>query len=119
MHTSFVAVPGVPQNVRAAEISKHIENNCVILVTWNPPANTDQCDINQYIVNVTSRNIPADSVSSAVAILRLPECGDDIHIQVAAVNRFGCMGPNIEVQASLLDIPTDTTEAGSATTPSK
>jgi hypothetical protein len=41
---------------------------------------------------------------------------DDTRIQVAAVNRFGCMGRNSsEVQPSLLDTitPTATAEGGS------
>ena len=109
------------------EISERIEDNCAILVTWDPPANTDQSDINHYIVNVTSQNIPAFYVSSAIAILRVPNCRDDIRIQVTAVNRIGCMGQNFEVQASLLDIPaastedepTSATEGGSASTSSK
>ena len=107
MHAPFLAVPGLPRNVKAAEVSERVENICIILLTWNSPANTDQSDVDQYIVNVTSRNIPADTVSSTIKSLRVPDCGNDIRIQVAAVSRFGCEGPNVEVQPSLLDnIPT-------------
>ena len=120
MHTSFLAVPSAPQNVRAVEISERIEDNCVILVTWDPPANTDQSDIDQYIVNVTSRNIRGDTVSSTIHVLHVRDCGDDIHIQVAAMNHFGCVRPySSEVQSRLLDIPTAATEDGSASTSSK
>ena len=113
----ILAVPGAPQNVKAAEVSERDENICIILVQWDPPANTDQSDIDQYIVNVTSRNIQADAVLSAIHVLPVPECDDDIRIQVAAVNHFGCEGPNVEVQPSLLDdIPTAPSENGTAST---
>ena len=61
-------------------------------------------------------------------------CGIDTRVQVAAVNRAGCVGMNSsEVQLTLLDIPTaptgnestsseggsTTTEGGSAQTSSK
>ena len=49
--------------------------------------------------------------------LCIPNCrNDDVCIQVAAVNRFGCEGPNVEVQASPLHT---TAEGGSASTSSK
>ena len=95
---------------------------------WDPPADSNPSDIDQYIVNVTSQNILADTVFSAIHVLRVPECDDDIRIQVAAVNHFGCEGPNVEVQPSLLDIPTApsenktasaTVQGGSASTSSR
>ena len=89
------------------------------MVTWDPPANSNPSDIAQYyiVVNVTSQNITADSTSSCVHFLHVPNCRDagGVRIQVAAVNRFGCEGPNVEVQASLLHT---TTEGGSASTSS-
>ena len=101
-------------------MSQPLDDICIILVTWDPPANSNPSDIAQYniIVNVTSQNITADSTSSCVHFLRVPNCRDasGVRIQVAAVNRFGCEGPNVEVQASLLHI---TAEGGSAPTSSK
>ena len=95
------AVPKAPQNVRAVEISEPIGDNCIILVTWDPPANTDQSDIDRYTVNVPSRNI-VDNETSAISLVRIPNCHSDDSIQVAAVNRFGCVGMNSsEVQPSL------------------
>ena len=105
MHSSFFfpEIPGVPQNVRAAEISELTGSSCIILVTWNPPVNTDQSDINEYRVYVPSQGIMITE-SSAISVLHMLECGDDLRIQVAAVNLFGCMGPNFEVQPRLPDI---------------
>ena len=108
MHTLFSAVPGVPQRISAAEISRPVNNICIILVTWDPPANSDPSDIDQYIIYVPSRNIREVS-SSTISTLTVLNCGDDIHVQVAAVNLFGCVGPNFEVQPSLLDIPSPPT----------
>ena len=88
-------------------------------MTWDPPANSDGSDIDQYIVYVPSRGI-RDNISNISSInLTLSNCGDDIHVQVAAVNRVGCVGMNSsEVLAVPLDIPTApaTTEGGSNTT---
>ena len=125
---SFSAVPGVPQRISAAEILRPRDNICIVLVIWDPPANSDTSDVDQYIVYVPSRNIVMTvSSSSTLTTLTVPNCGDDIHVQVVAVNRDGCVGMNSsEVQLTLLDIPiapitgsgngSTTTEGGSATT---
>ena len=115
--------------ISAAEISQPRDNLCIILVTWDPPANSDAADIDQYIVYVPSRNIgmTVQSSSSPLTTLTVMNCGDDVRVQVAAVNRVGCVGMNSsEVQPVPLDsIPTApgpagngsvTTEGRSATT---
>ena len=108
--------------IRAAEVSQITENICIILVQWDPPANTAGSDIDGYIVYVPSRNIN-DTVSSTISTLRIRYCGDDLRVQVAAMNRIGCVGMNSSaVQPVLLNIPTGhgfaTTKGGSATTTS-
>jgi hypothetical protein len=114
---SFSAVPGVPQMISAAEISRPRDDLCIILVTWDPPANGDVSDIDQYIVYVPSRNIRDNISSSTISTVTVPNCGDDIRVQVAAVNRVGCVGMNSsEVQPVLLAIPTVPTEDGPSTT---
>jgi hypothetical protein len=116
LHTSFSAVPGVPQRISAKESSSPVDNICIILVTWDPPANSDESDVDQYIVYVPSRNI-RDVSSSTISTFTVPNCGEDTRIQVAAMNRFGCVGmTSSEVQLALLDIPTVPTEVGSSTT---
>ena len=113
---THLAVPGVPQRIDAAEISRPRDNICIILVTWDPPANSDPSDIDQYRVYVPSRNI-SDISSSTISTLTVPNCGNDILVQVAAVNRIGCVGMNSsEVQLTRLDIPTTSNGNGSATT---
>ena len=105
--------------ISAAEILRPLDNICIILVTWSPPANSDPSDVDQYIVYVPSRNIRDDISSSTLITLTVPNCGDDVRIQVAAVNRIGCVGMNSsEVLPVPLDIPTTpaTTEGGSNAT---
>ena len=121
LHTSSLAVPGIPRRIRAAEISQPSDGICIILVTWNPPANSDASDIDQYIVYVPSRNIKVYTSSSTILTLSVSNCGDDIiRVQVAAVNRIGCIGMNSsEVQPILLDIPATTTKGGCTSTSSK
>ena len=93
-----------------------LRTSVVILVTWDSPANTDQSDIDLYIVYVPSRNIISDAERSTISVVRVPNCRDGIHLQVAAVNR-GCIGPvSSEVQPSLLSDIIRTTKGRSTTT---
>ena len=119
LHASSSAVPGVPQMISVAEIVQPRDDVCIILVTWDPPANSDPSDVDQYIVYVPSRNIRNNVSSSTSMNLTLPNCGDDIRIQVAAVNRIDCMGMNSsEVSLDITTAPA-TSEGGSASTSSK
>jgi hypothetical protein len=103
--------------ISATEISRPRDDICIILVQWDPPpANSDVSEIGQYIVYVPSRNIRVVSTST-VSTLTVTNCGDNVRIQVAAMNHIGCVGLNSsEVQPLLLDIPTVPTEDGSSTT---
>ena len=108
--------------INAREISQTVGTTCIILVTWDPPANDDPSDIDQYRVYVPSRSINMTVSSSTLTTLTLSNCGDDIRVQVAAVNRIGCVGMNSsEVQPVPLNIPPApaTSEGGSASTSSK
>ena len=62
----------------------------MIQVTWDPPADIGGSDYT-YRVGVPSRNITANTNSSTESTLHVPNCADDIPIQVYAVNRFDCM----------------------------
>ena len=80
-------------------------------MTWTPPTNIDQSVIDHYTVYVSSGSI--NNESSAISILRVPNCHDSgISIKVAAVTRFGCIGLNSsEVQPTLFmtNVQTQTT----------
>ena len=99
MHTSLLVYPGVPRNVKAAEIPQPTVKNCIILVTWDPPAISDGSD--SYIVYVPSQNIKSRNESSALTVLRVPNCREDDRILVAAVNHFGCVGMNSSTMPNL------------------
>jgi hypothetical protein len=115
VHTSFLVIPDTPQNVKAAEASERINNNCIILVQWDPPTNIDVSDIGHYIIMVPSRNI-TENESSAILALRIRNCHGNDSIQVAAVNRFGCVGASSpKTQPSLLDDITRTTGSTTST----
>ena len=90
--TCILAVPGIPQGINAEEIARPTDI-CIILVMWDLPANSAGSDIDLYIVYVPSRNI-SDTVSSTISTLRIQNCGDDLRVQVAAMNRVGCIGMN-------------------------
>ena len=96
------AYPGRPQIREARE---RTAGSCDFQVTWDPPANVDRFDIDRYIIYVPSRNIM--NVSSLTRIdLTVPDCrvGNN-SIQVAAVNRLGCVGPNSSyIQLSLIEM---------------
>ena len=65
-------------------------DDCMIRVTWDPP-DTGESDYT-YRVNVSSRNITADTNSSTESTLRVPNCADGIiPVQVYVINQFGCM----------------------------
>ena len=105
--------------ISAEEVSRPTDDICILLAQWNPPANSDVSDIAKYIVYVPSRNISESDVPFTVSTLTVPNCGDDIGILVAAVNRIGCAGLNSsEVQPSLIDIPMGPITAESVSTAS-
>ena len=107
LHTHFKAFPGSPQNILARETSA---GSCEILVTWDPPTNIDRSDIDRYMVYVPSRNM-MEIEFSTTTILVVPNCcsDDTLSLQVAAMNRFGCVGPNSSpTQLRLMELPTTT-----------
>ena len=116
MHTPLLAIPDAPRNVRAAEVSdERIDNNCIILVQWDPPANVDVSDIDHYIITVPSQNI-VETESAAIIALRIRNCHRNDSIQVAAVSRFGCVGVNsLQTRPSLLDSIARATESITST----
>ena len=101
LHTSLSAVPGAPRNVMADGSME----DCMILVTWNPPADAGGSDYT-YRVDVPSRNITASTNSSTESTLHVPNCADGILIQVYVVNRFGCLKSS-ETRLRLQSRPTE------------
>ena len=92
MYISFlIAIPEVPLNIGATAILRSSENDCEVLVKWDPPANS--LDITNYIVYIPALNINATTDSFIISLL-LRDCPERFNITVAAINRFGCIGSN-------------------------
>ena len=91
----IVGAPEAPRSVGAADVLQS-ENECVILVKWDPPANN--LDIDHYIVYVPLLNMDANETSLISTIRLLRDCPESLDIIVAAVNRFGCKGINLTVR---------------------
>ena len=73
-------------------------------MTWDAPNNIDRPDIVHYIIYVPSQGRMFPDLSNTNYEFTLSTCRDgDVSILVAAVNRFGCEGPNSsEIQPSPL-----------------
>ena len=105
VHTFYKSVfPNSPQNVTARQVSQ----DCNLLLTWNHPANTDTNGLT-YKIYVPSRDIVIADVSNTNHEFNVINClDDDVHVLVAAVNRFGCEGLNssaVQVQPLPLEMP--------------
>ena len=109
VHTFYKSVfPNSPQNLMARQVSQ----DCNLLLTWNRPANTDTDGLT-YKIYVPSRGIVIADVSDPNHEFNVVNChDDDVRVLVAAVNRFGCEGPNSsQIQPILLEMPTVPPEA--------
>ena len=83
------------------------ENQCVILVKWDPPANS--VDITNYVVYVPVLNMNV-TTDSFISSLPLRDCSQRFGITVAAVNNFGCIGINSSKVYVTVMQPTSTSE---------
>ena len=89
------------------------ENDCEILVNWNPPDNS--LDILHYIVYIPSLNLDATTDSFILSLL-LRDCPESFGVKVAAINRFDCIGINSsELYVQLHVTPQST--SGASTSP--
>ena len=80
--------------------------SCRLLVTWNPPNNIDISDIERYMVYIPSRNIMTNESSETSLFPSVPNCRNNVSIQVAAINRFRCVGMNSSLMLNLPVVPT-------------
>ena len=98
-----VGVPEAPLNIGATAVLQSSENDCEILVKWDPPPNS--VDITNYMLYVPTRNMKI-TTNSPIYSLLLRDCPESFGLIVAAVNRFGCIGINSsEVNVTLQPTP--------------
>ena len=97
----IIDAPEAPLNFGATEVFQS-ENECDIILKWDPPANS--FDIDHYIVYVPSLNMDANETSLISTVRLLRDCPESLDINVAAVNRFGCIGisSTVRVQTQLM-----------------
>ena len=93
-------------------MARQVSQDCNLFLTWNHPANTDINGLT-YKIYVPLRDIVIADVSNTNHEFNVINCrDDDVRVLVAAVNRFGCTGPNSsQIQPILLEIPTVPPEA--------
>ena len=85
------------------------ENDCEILVKWDPP--TISVDITNYIIYIPVLNMNV-TTDSFIKSLLLRDCPESIGVIIAAINRFGCIGSNSsEVHVPVQLIPQSTSDA--------
>ena len=87
MITSLVisAVPGTPQGVSAIKVIPPSEDDCIIVINWNPPSNVNTSLVKQYMVESPSGNQTTTAI--AVALL-IHHCvvGSDTHVRIHAID---------------------------------
>ena len=90
-----IDIPEAPLNVGATAQAilnaQLFEIECVVLVKWDPPANS--VDITHYNYVVYALNMNA-TINSLITSLPLRDCPESFGVKVAAINRFGCIGMN-------------------------
>jgi hypothetical protein len=107
----FLDAPEAPLNFGATEIFRS-ENDCEVLVKWDPPA--IGVDIEYYTVYVPPPNMNINE-TSFISTLVLRDCPEHFDIEVAAVNHFGCVGISVRVPVQLTLQSTSPTSPESST----
>ena len=108
----YIDIPDAPLNVKATVF----ENDCKILVKWDPPANS--IDISSYMVyNIISSIHMDTNTTFLLSFHHLRDCPESVSVKVAAINRFGCIGINSsEVYVRVAVQPTTTSTSTSIST---
>ena len=86
-----VGVPEAPLNIGATEILQLSDDDCEILVKWDPPPNS--VEVINYLVYIPALDMK-DTTNSLITSLLLRNCPERLGVKVAAINRFDCIGIN-------------------------
>ena len=83
----------MPQNVTG---NQRIDGtgSCIVLIGWNPPANTAESDLSHYLVYVNETNVLKENLTLTAYPVRT--CGSH-NIRVAAINRCDRVGQNSSI----------------------
>ena len=108
--------PDAPINVTAEESSDSDpnDNSCILHIDLRPPSNIDVNHIKHYFIQFPSgdRTIP----NTGNGPIRVPNCTQDIRLNVSAVNICGTVGASASDIEPKRIMPTPTTSAPTTTT---
>ena len=97
--TILPALPGLPLNVTAERITP-LKLDCVIIVQWDQPSNSEASYVDHYNVSFPSGSA---RIPTAISIL-VHLCETDIDIKISAVDHCGREGPSTGgILANFLD----------------
>ena len=111
------ALPDVPQHVTAFEITPPPGDNCIIVVNWMPPSNTNSSLVKQYQLESPAGNFITKTARTEIAVALLAhhcEHGSNARISIHAIDSCGQNGASsndsIVTVTELLDSLTVTTQ---------
>jgi hypothetical protein len=89
------ALPDMPQKVTAFEITPPPGDNCIIVVNWNPPNNTNTSLVKQFKVESPAGNFTTNTARTEIAVALLAhhcENGSNARIKIRAIDSCGRSG---------------------------
>ena len=89
------ALPNEPQDVTAFEITPPPGDNCIILVNWMPPNNTNTSLVKQYKLESPAGNFITKTPRTKIAVALLAhhcENGSNARISIHAIDSCGRNG---------------------------
>jgi hypothetical protein len=82
----------MPQNVTAFEITPPPGDNCIIVVNWNPPNNTNTSLVKQFKVESPAGNFTTNTARTEIAVALVAhhcEDGSNARIKIQAIDSCG------------------------------
>ena len=89
------ALPDMPQDVTAFEITPPPGDNCIILVNWIPPSNTNSSLVKRYNLESPAGNFITKTARTEIAVALLAhhcENGSNARISIHAIDSCGRNG---------------------------
>ena len=74
------ALPDIPQDVSAIKVTPPSEDNCIVVVNWNPPSNANTSLVKKYTVESPSRNLTTTMTVDSVVYECEMESSDQVRI---------------------------------------
>ena len=92
----ILAVPATPQEVSAIKVTPPSEDDCIIIVNWNPPSNENTTLVKYYMVQSPSGNVTTINTKGSVIYHCDLESNAQIRIHaIDSCHRSGTSSDNI------------------------